>query len=336
MPKLKRCASCDKLTDSGKKVSGKMADGFLCQHCLEEQVEECPSCLKFGRLTDKGVCFRCHNLYEDNKCSSCGRVRDGDRRCRHCGSSRGRVYNYTLKPRPQFHYTPKDLRKQERIFFGVEKEVTYSGSTQMGNALQKIYSKFDPTMLVCKSDASISGYGFEVVTQPFTLSWFQKADLSGLFSIPILQSDSCGMHIHVSRTAFDGDLHIYKVTNFIHNNEKFIDIVARRSYCSYSRKVDGKVSKLVIKKKRGQGTERHLRVNLRNEKTVEFRMFAGALRETQIKYSVEFLHALITWTRNQSLINTDVKSFYEYIVENKDKYPSIQRFLSRNAKDYIA
>ena len=33
--------------------------------------------------------------------------------------------------------------------------------------------------------------------------------------------DSCGLHVHVNKSAFEGDIHLYKFIDFINNNNTF-------------------------------------------------------------------------------------------------------------------
>jgi len=161
--------------------------------------------------------------------------KDESGNCRQCGPYKYRLYNYTLKPHPQFHYTELDQKNNEFIFFGIENEISFDTSTQQHNALKKMYKEFDPRYVVCKSDASIHGHGFEMVTQPMTLDFFTNLDITKMFSRTQRSNNSCGMHIHVGRNAFKSDLHLYKVTNFIHENTIFIDEIAGRSFNNYNR-----------------------------------------------------------------------------------------------------
>lgn len=338
----KRCGNCNYYSFEYKKLTGPMGSGYVCHSCLEDgaelgkKFEQCPACLSFALLESRtGQCAKCTHMYIDNNCKACGSTRDTDLRCRVCGPEAGKIYSYGLKPRPQFHYTEKDKRKRETMFFGIENEVSYSSRDKMQTALKTLYKNFGPEELICKSDASISGYGFEIVTQPYTLGALHGSDITKMFEHKPLDNPSCGMHIHVSRPSFDNDLHIYKVTNFIHENPHFINMVARRDYNGYNRALTEKVSTVIKKDKIGSQTDRHVRVNLRNEKTIEFRMFARAVREFQVYCAVEFLHSLINWTRSTSLVDTSTKRYYQYVVDHSDLYPNIRRFLSRTAKAYI-
>ena len=328
--RTKKCSNCGYYCNDSKTLVGSLGSQVVCFHCLDYGLKECKSCLSFKSVDENGVCSTCRKLYVENVCH-CGSVRDRERSCRACGESQTHIYNYTLKPHPKFHYTKGDERARENLFIGIENEVTFNNGDSEKGAIKKLYKAYGPDYVVCKSDASVRGDGHEIVTQPMTLKFFHKFDLAPLFYRTMRRDKSCGMHVHVSRAAFLNDLHIYKVTNFIHSNEKFIDKVANRAYNDYNRKLDSKPS-TYIKEAKAYGrdyVERHVRVNLRNEKTIEFRMFDHALTEYEMRYRVEFVHALVKWTQDLPLIVTDVKKFAEFVFKNEKAYPNMCVFLRK-------
>jgi len=315
--KLKSCQSCGRLALGVKRGKTFFGSGFLCDNCLSGS--ECKSCKRIRSTDFNGICAECHGAY-GNTCYRCGRVTDRGT-CRVCGSSG--VYNYSFKPTPFFNYIESD---PDRLFFGFENEVTFSNGSQSSDGLRKLYEKFDPTKLVCKSDSSIRGSGFEIVSQPMTLRYLQKSlGVGDLFQYGMEPSPSCGLHVHVDRRAFISETHLWKVVEFIYSNEKLSNKVAGRSYSNYN----SKISKKVVEDIKQPGA-RTSRVNLTNKHTVEFRMFAGCVRPFQLLYRVEFLHALISWAELTGMGDLDVKGLFNYIKDNKYKYYNIYRFLRKN------
>jgi hypothetical protein len=328
-PKYKECSSCGDYSKTFFKIRGKVSSTEVCKKCHSDEIRECPSCLKFAVFQGE-VCSSCKTYFYDSNCSECKQRRDSFGNCRSC-STPTKVYDYTFRPPITFNYTDLDEKRQEYLFFGIENEVTMESYTKKNNALKSIYKNFDPSLVHCKYDASIHGSGFEIVTQPMTLDFFQKLDISKLFRRSYRVDNSCGMHIHVGRNGFSGDLHMYKVINFIHSNTDFINQVAGRDYNEYNQQLLDKVSSTIKEAKfNRRGTSRRLRVNLSNKQTVEFRMFAGCTNQREMKSRVEFIHALIIWTRDISLINTSVEDFIKFVEVNKDTYSFLYKIIKKS------
>ena len=325
-PKWRECTVCGVVDKKLKKYNSKIKKHDVCTHCSELDLKECPSCLRLTELGESGYCFKCERKYYSNHCE-CGSIKDGRGACRVCEKGHTVIYNYTMKPHPVFHYTDKDVKKGEYLFLGIENEVSFESSSAQSRALKNLYTSYGPDILVAKSDASIGGYGYEIVTQPMTLDYFHKMGLQEMFPKTMRKKSSCGTHIHVGRNAIQGDSHLYKITNFVHNNKDFIDQVSGRDYNGYNHALKHKPSKTVLEvKKKGHG-ERHVRVNLNNKETIEFRMFTGCTKVFELRYRFEFIHALVTWTKDIPLNNSDVVEFCQFVRANKRDYPSLISFL---------
>lgn len=328
--KYHTCSICKCRSKTVKIMKGKVMTKVVCARCASgSEYQECPKCFGFHREFINGECTKCHATYTNNQCSNCGMIRDDDGNCRACGHSKRNIYNYTLKPHCQFHSTPKDEKKGENLFLGIENEVTFESESSMYYALQKVYDNLGPEYVICKSDSSIEGHGFEIVTQPMTLDFLNnQMELQHLFTRSMLDDESCGCHIHVSRSAINGDGHIYKITNFVHSNYDFINRIAERDYNEYNEELYTKPSKVVLDHKKYKESERHIRVNLNNKHTIEFRMFAACLDATKIRVNAEFCHALVTWTDTVGITETSEKKFKEYIKRNVKTYSRLNRFLN--------
>jgi len=317
-PKIKTCESCHQKTLKAKKVKGK----WVCGNC--RCGKPCRICMKSRTDLEDGVCSVCKSSYVENICNNCGMIKDAEGNCRVC-RDKG-TYGYTNKPPIYFNYLKGE---QPRIFFGIENEVTFGSNSEGLRLHQKnLYKSYDPSVLITKYDASISGQGFEVVTQPMSLKYFNKMDVAGLFSSNIEPHRSCGMHIHISRSAFNSEVHLLKVTKFIYDHEEEVNKVVGRSYTGYNAKLEGKASSAILKmKKRGYSGDRSARVNLTGRDTVEFRMFAGCTTEREMRRRVEFLHALVSWTRECSLRDVgDFENLKAYIMKNTKAYPTASKY----------
>lgn len=288
----------------------------------------CPTCnamSKKDRLIKRGTLTYCTNC--ENKlavCPVCNKPHLGEGDCRTGEEGNGHISSYSYKPLTIMHYAyPEGKSNERKLFMGFENEQSYNLEEQMRKALDFMSGKFSSTELYFKSDSSIHGYGFEVVSHPFTLEAFNKLPLSFLFKTKLKKKDNgCGLHIHINKAFFEGDMHLYKFTNFITTHPAFIKKIAGRGSVSYSHKIEGKVS-AVIKEK---STERQSQVNLQPRDTVEVRIFKGCLNLNELRYRLEFVDALARWSHDAS-IKDGVKSFIAYAMKNGKKYPKLVAFL---------
>ena len=319
--KYSTCSTCGRLTTTPTNLLGAKKTHKLCTLCSGGGYGECSGCHSVRKLRD-GYCEKCTQTYVNNTCFDCGSVKDFNGQCRSCGDTR--VYGYSTKPDIFFHNTEKDKKRGETLYFGFENEMHFPGNSS--GALSSIYKAYDPTMLIAKDDSSIPGESFEVVTQPMTLRFFNKTKWASLFTDSPTFSTSCGLHIHVDRGAFKGDLHIFKVCKFVAEEETFLNNVVGRSAGAHNNNFSHKPSKTVKEAKKGNAS-RGCRVNLTNNVTIEFRMFATCTTEYQLRYRVEFLHALIKFAEESAIKDINKGSLKSYIAENKKRYPTIHQFL---------
>ena len=323
---FKKCSSCKRYASEFDKVRGVKEDHVVCTSCTESGKGECKYCLKFTDLNPEGYCRKCHSTYSGNKCF-CGVTKDPNGRCRVCDNTQ--IYNYSERPQLVFHNTEKDAKNRERVYFGFENEMTFSSSSKSEEHLKHLYKSYGPEVLMAKSDSSISGPGYEVVSQPMTLRVFHKMDLVPLFAGRNKEHSSCGLHVHVDRGAFDGSLHILKISKMIQEQDTFTNKIAGRSAGSYNRNFDQKLTKVAKGDKEGRaGEERGCRINLTRKDTIEFRLFLGADTEYKLRYRIEFLHALIEWTRNIGVSQVTPNNFMKYLKGYPKKYPNLSRFLN--------
>lgn len=324
--KIFKCDTCSLYSTRihTKKILGNVTR--ICSSCDSVKIKKsfCTVCLKYSEVNSKGICELCSSNYgDDRKCGICGSLRDTRGACRTCEPY---VSNYTLKPPIHFLYTQRDIDKEETLFFGFENEESFSGSSKAERGLRSLYEKFSTEILTAKSDSSIDGPGFEVVTQPMTLRYFKSFDVESLFPDGIRASKSCGLHVHINRSFIKSELHLFKIMKFIYTNESFIDRIAGRTYSSYNGKISEKISK-AVKEKKGLG--RHQRVNITNETTIEFRMFQGCTDEYTLRYRIEFIHAMCHWSTTASIKETQTTdSFEKYVMSHKKLYPNLVQFLS--------
>lgn len=182
-------------------------------------------------------------------------------------------------------------------YFGVELEVECIDVDRF-SAVTNINARLNTPKrrVFFENDGSLSSEGVEIITNPMSLpahrelfKFLQDADL--IHGIKSHNTNSCGLHVHVSRTGLT-DLQIGKVVSFVNNpaHEWFIRGIARR-YASGFCQIKAK------KVKDCRSGDRYEAVNLTNRETIEFRMFKGSLRYEAVIAAIEFCHAILEFTR---------------------------------------
>ena len=318
--KLHKCDMCGNATHNHTKIEGKFRTYKVCKPCYEnnKHLKECKMCLNLTEINEDGICYACESIYVNNKCGYCGATKDFDNRCRSCGGAN--IYNYSTKPHLHFNMIGEEIGE---LFFGIENEMTFQSEEDQRKSLKELYKSYDPTVLLAKSDGSIRGPGYELVTQPMTFKYFNNLNIAPWFNRSV-KSSSCGLHVHMDRASFLSEVHLYKMINFIHNHTKLCNKVAGRDYNDYNRRIPGKPSQHT---KKGSGS-RYCRVNTSGRSTVEIRMFAGCTTEFEMRYRVEFLHALWKFTRDIGIKDSNKDKFLLFLKEEQKVYHNLCRFLS--------
>jgi hypothetical protein len=206
-----------------------------------------------------------------------------------------------------------------------------------------------------KDDGSLSD-GFEIVTHPHTLSDYQtnfnweftsKLKREGFRS---WNTDTCGLHVHVSRTAFgegvapwgrpDRDqlilkkqAHELRFMKLIYDNQRQVERIAGRAGNHYATFQDK--GKLVSKLKYGTQTNgRYSAINTENDATLEVRVFKGSLRKERVLSALEFVTASVEYTRNLKVTSKNQAlswlRFTAYVAENMDTYPNLALIMSES------
>lgn len=328
--KWERCNVCNMLHNNSTTIfiKGTIKTHKVCPNCKKSS--ECKNCggLFQDSTGSKTLCDTCDKMFVQNKCGVCGQVKDMSGRCRVCQTMG--IYSYSSKPTLFYNYLEKDESRRDALFFGFENEVTFgSADSSKNKRLKDLYKAYDCSVLSAKSDGSIEGYGYEVVSQPMSLLYFNKLDLSPILPKGLKQSTSCGLHVHVGREHFASDVHLYKVINLLRDNEKFTTYTAGRPPCGYSARIGVKATSHILDSKKGN-TERRSMVNLTNSATVEFRLFAGCTTEFELRSRIESLHALIIFCKGSSIAESrSVERFIKWLNSNEAMYPHAAQHFSK-------
>ena len=321
--KVSECTECGKFTAKPTILKkGLFKDHKVCEHCAV-----LTSCEKCGTLFSGSgkICDKCLILYESNKCPDCGRIRDHAKHCRVCYDQK--IYEYSRKPHLYFNVAEGEHVGSVDLF-GIENEVCFKSNSQSEKALKTLYTAYDPSVLLAKSDGSIPTYGFEIVTQPMSLKFFKKMNVEALVPDKSLSDNRCGLHIHVNRKSFISDLHIYKVINFLNDNRAFAEYVAGRTFCDYASSIKRKVTKFIEDSKRRRAERRSI-VNLNNKNTIEFRLYCGCTTEFELRSRVEFTIGLIEFCRITGISAVSIKELIGFFKKNEKTYPNAFKLVSQ-------
>lgn len=282
------CIYCGDYYTSGEGGEDSAGD-FLCDNCYESHYHTCEDCGEFVSSEDvewydgDPYCLDCYN----NQYSSEG------------------IHDYNWEPDNfQFHGNTDCYE-----YFGLELEMDRGGySDQNANDIINQFTD-DDNYAYAKSDGSLNS-GFEIVTMPATLEYIKDSrigeacDRAVSLGYRAHDTRTCGLHVHLDRRAFDGDIY-NKETNiakFVYLMELFWDKVvtfSRRSedkldewadrVCGYDfqERVDDRGMDYLYRQARDRG--KYVCVNLCHGATVEVRLFKGTLKANTIIASIQFV-----------------------------------------------
>lgn len=199
--------------------------------------------------------------------------------------------------------------------FGIELETEGDSSDcfhDRETTLQALYNEFGE-LFYGQRDGSLDDFtGLEITTRPFDYANFLKIDWLKFCDILRGQSrksgidedaSDCGMHVHASRLLFgknqkQQNYNIAKVLLFFKKNEDALWRFAKRTDpdCAMALDIEStfKAAKDLACYPNYNQSSRYYAINLKNENTVEFRLFDGTTNADLITARIEFLYLLIT------------------------------------------
>ena len=303
-------------------------------------------------FNDRLYCAGCHDNYVWH-CGECDEEQwDGNGHdCQDYGDdddNNGSIHSYSYRPSPAFFG-----KGQYHLGFELEVEARnnsrYEGASMVQEALG--------SHAYMKDDGSLSD-GFEVVTHPHTLEEYQtkfnweftsKLKREGYRS---WNTDTCGLHVHVSRTAFGTGANIWdcsgserdqiilkrqahelRFMKLIYDNQRQVERIAGRSGNHYATFQDK--GKLVSKLKFGnQSSGRYSAINTENDATLEVRVFKGSLRKERVLSALEFVTASVEYTRDLKVTSKNQAltwlAFTGYISTHLETYPNLALIMSES------
>lgn len=238
------------------------------------------------------------------------------------------------------------------IYLGVELEVVASKFVRKFDPLNWLNTaarvcdanlRYKNKMGILKSDSSIGPEGFEIVSVPGTHLAHTTEMWEDFFredgphrTVAGWNHKQCGMHIHVGRNALTS-FHIGKMSVFItaKNNREFVEHIAGRKECDYSKFYDKKLKDGEHSNRRGE--DRRQALNLQTGKpTVEFRIFRSNTSKHGFMKNIDFVHALCVWSRDCSAAvlthptEPSYKDFIAWCDKNRGSYKYLTEWLVKH------
>lgn len=315
----------------------------ICRSCRVVNYSYCDHCGSNVRDNDYSHEDECRSDCDDTCC-----VDPPDEDEDEDNGADGCINSYSYKPSPRFHGTAG-------YYLGLECEVSTADSSHDRLTIAESVNESLGNLGYLKSDCSITR-GFEIVTHPMSYAYALESFPWGMFATlrdryGMRNSSECGIHVHVSRTAFSGPSHTYRWLKFFYRNSEPLQQLARRTGSSYSqfggtgaqwaihdaaqirrsRRYDPYAADpWYLKTPGGQqrlrrygspGTNRYSAVNVENEATFEVRIFASSLYQSQVKAALGLVHATVEYTRTltaNAIIKRDALGFDAFRAWTKD------------------
>lgn len=295
------CSSCGKELTNENLIE---FDGLtFCADCLENQTTTCDCCgERIWRDENSGdantiLCERCYE-YNYTHCERCGRVIHNDNTyylnddddypyCLDCCETirNSSIKSYNYKPEPIFYGSGN-------LFMGVELEIDKGGEYDKHASNILDVANRSCEHIYCKHDGSINN-GFEMVSHPMTydyhlntMNWHEVFDTAIEMGYRSHQTKTCGLHIHVNRSAFGKDYEtqeevIGRIVFFVEKHWNELLKFSRRTEANINRWASrygiSTTAKDTYKNAKDKRMGRYVAVNLENYDTIEFRLFRGTL-----------------------------------------------------------
>ena len=292
------CPTClDTLTtlcrDCGERVYRDQAmsygSEYICPRCFEDYYTICENCDAVIPYSDAYTisgcdgCF-CEDCYDDLRPAQV-------------------IHEYSYKPSPLFYGNgPR--------YFGVELEIDGAGEDNENaqELLDIVNDSYEENQIYAKHDSSLTE-GFELVTHPMSLTyhcrdmpWQDMMRAAVRMGYRSHQTDTCGLHVHVSRNAFgdneeEQDAAIARLLYFFEKHwEELLKFSRRTAYqmeqwaARYGYK--DRPKEILDHAKKGYSKGRYSSINLQNRATIEFRIFRGTLKYNTLIATLQFIDLL--------------------------------------------
>lgn len=241
------------------------------------------------------------------------------------------IKSYNYKP-DKFNFNKIYGSEDINPYLGIELEIDSAGKNDDNAKL--VIDTLGGDNVYCVHDGSLSD-GFEIVTHPCTLDYHSNLEYKVLFKKLIElgykshDTTTCGLHIHFNKNYFGESRTIQDlcITKLLYLFEKYWDNIAKFSrrnnnkYTSrYGMEENDSMFEVLYKAKaaRESYNGRYRSINLKNENTVEIRVFKGTLKYNTFIATLQFVNRLVTTCRELSLEDIQLITWND-IVKNAEE-----------------
>lgn len=283
----------------------------LCHCCsAEHAMESCGRCgvrvlrREIRTIRSRRYCLACSSRL----CTSCGTYSErwltGSRICATCSGARINQYNYAPVYREQYHTGDRPGRFEPLALLGLEIEVEFPLSNPAIDYVSLL--NIDSKVWYWKHDGSLRN-GAEAVSMPMSWStatngalvWTDRARFA---KASAWKTDTCGLHVHISRKVFSG-LTLYKLLTMFERFPKWVSKFSQRKPDKLKLWAAPKVwtdPKPAFKVKHGFH-EKYRALNLKHANSIECRIFHGTLRRQSILVAAGWFLGLVYFAKDTSI-----------------------------------
>ena len=303
---------------------------IVCNYCRETEFVTCERCgaIVHEDNSDYGLCYEC---VEDATWTE--DIED----------SYLRVWN----PKPRFFDFGMEKREKmnerepaDKPYLGLEVELDGAGFEYV----PEIYEEFPEAFIWFKRDGSLSN-GVEICTHPASLEFhksvtgkaWKRVFRSSYIEKYDLTESNAGIHIHIGRRFYKEDCNMEEIEKIaillVHTYWEDLKKLSRRSGFHWCRGFgkEEKIEKKICEKEKARELlkeakkSRYHAVNLKNERTIEIRLFNGSRWFYELMAALEFADWFarvlkLLYFTNTSLDCPNLETFF-LETANPENYP---------------
>lgn len=326
------CDCCEEYVDRDEIEAVRVRGGteYWCERCREGDAFWCPGCETWYDAI-------WYSSYEGD---------DGECYCEDCIDDHTRgdsVYlddYHTFKCGGNFEFCHSEgENRKNTLHMGAEIEVCGDGDSysEREDCLEESYNTFG-NFFHYESDGSLSDDGWENISQPATLSYWEKMlpEMKEVYKTFVSKgftshnNGMCGLHIHLDKKFFGNkvDSSTAKLMwLFCRDWDNLVKFSRRKKseaehWAANSKSPNNYPNKscasLVKENKSYCCITRYLAVNITNKNTIEIRLWRGTLNTDTILATLKFTNRLAEICKNKSAVEISKMSFEDLLGDDPD------------------
>lgn len=339
----------------------------VCEECRDRmesdgEISQCECCGEWyegdGTVSDTNGMVLCESCYDNHyvTCADCGSfIRtydahysddDGENYCDDCWEDHKEPKHlYGYHEYGAFHFIGNDRDK-----FGLELETDTEDRSNQRDYVEDLWDHFEDKFFYMAQDGSLnlggSHSGVEIITMPCDFDyhmnefpWEQITEIAKRHDYRSHDAGTCGLHVHVSRTAFgdtyeEQDLTAAKICVLMDRHWAKISKFSRRRNFEYCAKLNADIKEYdseddAVEKAKSRAVGHYRALNLCNSNTVEFRVFRGTLNVNTIKATIQFVKNMVEYAKVTPLRDILGADFADYALYHR--YPELDAYLRQRS-----